>query len=80
MKNDGTLNDICEISKIINERLSGNKIMAFLSYDILNNIIKLDDNAVLNTDIHNLTNIYNSRNYIEIEKNIYLTVLIFSKR
>jgi len=68
LKNDGTINDICDVSKIINEGLNGEKTMTFINYDILKEMKGLSDRDLAINDIKNLIKIYNNRNHIEIEK------------
>lgn len=68
LKNDGTIDDICKTSKIINERLNGKKKMTFINFDILEGIIGEEHGQSAVNDIKNLIKIYDNRNYIEIEK------------
>lgn len=68
LKNDGTINDICNVSKIINEGLNGEKTMTFINYDILKEVDGILDAELAINDVKNLVKIYNNRNHIEIEK------------
>ncbi len=68
LKGDGTINDISETSKIINESLNGRKIMTFVNFDVLKEVIGIDYQNDAIRDIKNLIEIHNNRNYIEIEK------------
>lgn len=68
LKNDGTINDICDVSKIISEGLNGEKTMTFINYDILKEIDELKDKNLAINDVKNFAKIHNNRNHIEIEK------------
>lgn len=68
LKNDGTINDICDVSRIINEGLNGGKNMTFINYDILKEVEGLKNAQLAIDDIKDLIKIYNNRNHIEIEK------------
>lgn len=80
LKNDGTINDICDVSKTINEGLNGEKTMTFINYNILKDIDRLKDKDMVTNDIKNLVKMYNNRNHIEIEKKyIFNNYNVFDK-
>lgn len=68
LKNDGTINDITEISKIIDERLNGKKTMTFINFNILKDLINKENSDMAIDDLKDLIKIHNNRNHIEIEK------------
>lgn len=80
LKNDGTLNDICDISKVVNEGLNGEKNMIFINYEIFKESEKLKNAQQVIKDIKDLVKIYNNRNHIEIEKKyVFGDISIFDK-
>lgn len=68
LKDDGTINDICSMSKIIDERLNGEKTMTFINYDILKEVVGIEHGKSAINDVKNLIKMHNNRSHIEIEK------------
>lgn len=68
LKDDGTINDICDVSKIINEGLNGEKTMTFINYDILKEVDGISDKESAVDDIRDLVKVHDNRAHIEIEK------------
>ncbi len=68
LKNDGIIEDICNVSRIIDKRLNGEKTMTFIKYDILREMVGKEYGDSVVSDVKNLIKIYNNRNHIEIEK------------
>jgi len=68
LKNDGTIDDICDISKVVDEGLNSEKNMTFINYRILKEMVKSGQLKQAVKDVKDLIKIYDNRNHIEIEK------------
>jgi HD superfamily phosphohydrolase/uncharacterized protein YjbK len=72
LKNNGTINDFADVSKVVKEELNGVKIMTYIQSELIQNSCSKEDKLKLKSNINNLIKSYNNRNHIEIEKKFIL--------
>jgi HD superfamily phosphohydrolase/uncharacterized protein YjbK len=72
LKNNGTLVDLLDISKVVHEKLAKSLSSAYLNLEILKQYISITDPEALEDDIEHLIYMFNNRTHIEIEKKYYV--------
>ena len=73
LRNDGTLVDLMDVSKIIGEELNQQKNVVFLNVNLLKYNGSITNYAGLVDEIESLIKMYNNRSHIEIEKKYFLS-------
>lgn len=77
LKNNGTICDLFEISKLVTNSVYSEKRFAYINMELLE---KMNVKKETIEDINNLVKLYNNRNHIEIEKKYFIQdKIIFSE-
>jgi len=80
LKNNGTICDLFDISKIIHKDLNQEKNVAYINFDILKIMDNITDVEKVIREIQEEIKMYSNRSHIEIEKKYYFEdVKVFEK-
>ena len=68
LRENGTICDLFEISKLVNEKLKDEINMTFINFELLKEIEQLNNEERAVEEIKELINAYHNRSHVEIEK------------